>query len=79
MPDTSTKPAAKKLHLQRSEMSGNRSACRHTSRPSRQLRVVSVQAFADAPEADRCSECQAKYEGMLQRVRAALSRTGAPS
>lgn len=49
-----------KAHLLKA--GGTRSACRYSSRPSRQVKLLSIQEFADTPVEHRCSECEAKYQ-----------------
>jgi len=66
--------APKKLHLQRTEMSGNRSSCRHSARPSRRLLVVDIATFRAAPEAGRCTECNARMTDMFSRAAIAAAR-----
>lgn len=58
----------KKVHLRKA--GGTRSACRYSSRPSRQVKLLSVQEFADTPVEFRCSECEDKY----QKLCAGLNR-----
>lgn len=62
-----------KVHLMKKN--GNRSACRYSSRPSRRVRVVSLQEFADTPEAQQCSECRAAYERFCAELNEATNST----
>lgn len=61
-----------KAHLRKA--GGTRSACRYSSRPSRQVKLLSIQEFADTPVEFRCSECEEKY----QRLCASLQRKPGP-
>ena len=50
---------AKKVHLSSLplESNHNRSACRHTSRPGRNLIVLSLKEFIAQPSERKCKEC----------------------
>lgn len=65
-------PAQSKVHL-RTGRSGTRSPCRYSSRPSRQVRLLSIQDFADQPMALRCSECETAYRRMCADIQAAAA------
>lgn len=49
-----------KVHLNK----GGRSPCRYSSRPSRKVVMLDIQAFADTPVDRRCTECNAKYKAI---------------
>lgn len=52
--------AAKKVHLESAKGgAGGRSACRYTSRPSRRVRLLPLDAFLATRPEDRCGECSA--------------------
>lgn len=55
----STPPSDAKVHLAKGG-SGNRSRCRYSSRPSRRIRVVSLDAFRQVDPARQCTECAAE-------------------
>ncbi len=62
--------ATRKAHLAKS---GTRSVCRHTARPSRRLRVLSLLEFANEPGDSRCSECWDVYRERLSKLEAAIA------
>ena len=64
--------AAQKIHLR---SSGTRSACRYSARPSRRLRMLSLQEFADQPLALKCAECEAAFQRTCARIRSAAAET----
>lgn len=57
----------KKAHI---IYAGGRTPCRYSARPSRSVRALSVQAFADTPVAMRCVECDAKYRAVCAELAA---------
>lgn len=58
-----------RVHLQKK---GTRSACRYSARPSRRLRLASMQGFFDTPTELRCVECQRAYDACC----AAIAKAG---
>ncbi len=55
-----------KVHLQR--VTGGRSACRYSARPSRNVKALPLQQFATTPVEMRCAECETKYRAFCAAI-----------
>jgi hypothetical protein len=56
----------RKAHLARSNGFGGRSVCRYTSRPSRRVKVLTLEEFLAMPAERRCSECETEAQQLQQ-------------
>lgn len=55
-----------KVHLLKA--GGTRSACHDAARPSSQVKIASIQEFADTPAEHRCSECEDLYQRLIAHL-----------